>query len=236
MMVPFLFQLNEVLEMVEIVYKMNYIRKEEQITNEWISYTKNLSININLEAAEYADILLVDVVDIYRNLPSKLLKFYNWLSSNHEYSYVLKTDDDIVIDINRLLQKLKDDVLFNSSSNWLLSRFRKEWPVNYIGKWADYDYRSPIYPSFPCGAAYILSRNVVSWLHDNSDQLFPYQGEDVSMGIWLAAIKPEYIDDENFECDSRCHYLSYNRAQLTPEQIYDVWSAYEKCNNLCSCK
>jgi len=24
------------------------------------------------------DILMVDVVDVYRNLPKKLLKFYNW--------------------------------------------------------------------------------------------------------------------------------------------------------------
>lgn len=27
----------------------------------------------------HEDILLVDVVDVYRNLPTKLLKFYSWL-------------------------------------------------------------------------------------------------------------------------------------------------------------
>ena len=26
----------------------------------------------------YDDILMVDVVDVYRNLPMKLLKFYSW--------------------------------------------------------------------------------------------------------------------------------------------------------------
>ena len=30
------------------------------------------------EIRQYEDILLVDVVDVYRNLPKKLLKFYSW--------------------------------------------------------------------------------------------------------------------------------------------------------------
>ena len=30
------------------------------------------------EMSQYNDILMVDVVDVYRNLPRKLLKFYSW--------------------------------------------------------------------------------------------------------------------------------------------------------------
>ena len=30
------------------------------------------------EMSHYNDILVVDVVDVYRNLPRKLLKFYSW--------------------------------------------------------------------------------------------------------------------------------------------------------------
>jgi len=30
------------------------------------------------ELRAHDDILMVDVVDVYRNLPKKLLKFYNW--------------------------------------------------------------------------------------------------------------------------------------------------------------
>jgi len=30
------------------------------------------------EMRAHDDILMVDVVDVYRNLPKKLLKFYNW--------------------------------------------------------------------------------------------------------------------------------------------------------------
>ena len=30
------------------------------------------------EMSLYDDILMIDVVDVYRNLPRKLLKFYSW--------------------------------------------------------------------------------------------------------------------------------------------------------------
>ena len=30
------------------------------------------------EIQMHGDILMVDVVDVYRNLPNKLLKFYSW--------------------------------------------------------------------------------------------------------------------------------------------------------------
>lgn len=30
------------------------------------------------EMSLYDDILMVDIVDVYRNLPRKLLKFYSW--------------------------------------------------------------------------------------------------------------------------------------------------------------
>ena len=71
--------------------------------------------------------------------------------------------------------------------------FRKKWAVNYYGKWADDAYTSPVYPHFACGSGYILTRDLVQWLNLNGDYLHHYQGEDVSMGIWLSAIVPKMV-------------------------------------------
>ena len=71
--------------------------------------------------------------------------------------------------------------------------FRKKWLINYYGKWADQQYSSTIYPQFACGSGYILTRDLVDFLILNRKQLRRYQGEDISMGIWLAAIDPKRI-------------------------------------------
>ncbi|XP_042901907.1 UDP-GalNAc:beta-1,3-N-acetylgalactosaminyltransferase 2 isoform X2 [Parasteatoda tepidariorum] len=204
-------------------------------TEKWQLHLKKEEEKINSERNQYGDLLIVDDIDIYRNLPNKVLQFFKWLHTNQDFSYVMKTDDDTVVNLEALMKELQQTSKFDSKQLWLWSRFRKNWPVNYVGKWADDDYRSDYYPAFPCGAAYITSHQTASWLSQNSDSLFPYQGEDVSIGIWLSAINPTYIEDEHFECDSSCNSNSYNRAQLEPEEIQRAWSVFKMCKNVCSC-
>lgn len=52
----------------------------------------------------------------------------------------------------------------------------------------------PWYPSFACGSGYILTNDLIKWLAINHDKLYAYQGEDVSMGIWMTAINPKKIE------------------------------------------
>lgn len=211
------------------------ISDEDRITSQWLSHLEIVNERLIKESTEYQDILFVDVMDTYRNLPVKLLHFYKWINQNYKFSFLMKTDDDTVVNIDYLIEHLRIHPSFKKNELWIWSWFRKAWPVNYIGKWADYDYGSPTYPAFPCGALYIMSHKIVQWLSLNSDFIFPYQGEDVSMGIWLSAIKPVFIDDENFSCDSTCSTSTYNRAQLNATEMHEIWSTYKTCNNLCSC-
>lgn len=73
-----------------------------------------------------------------------------------------------------------------------IESFRRNWQVNEFGKWSEPNYQAVAYPPFPCGSAYMLSADLIGWLSTNSESLFRFQGEDVSMGIWLAAILPTY--------------------------------------------
>lgn len=70
--------------------------------------------------------------------------------------------------------------------------FRAYWGVDRFGKWAEYDYTSPAYPAFACGSGNVVSKDLSSWIAENVEHLKSYQGEDVSMGIWLAAVHPIY--------------------------------------------
>lgn len=54
------------------------ISKEENITSEWLSHLENVNEKLLKENMKTQDILFVDVLDTYRNLPLKLLQFYRW--------------------------------------------------------------------------------------------------------------------------------------------------------------
>ncbi|XP_020613376.1 UDP-GalNAc:beta-1,3-N-acetylgalactosaminyltransferase 2-like [Orbicella faveolata] len=56
------------------------------------------------ELRAHDDILMVDVVDVYRNLPKKLLKFYNWTVKNTQFNFTLKTDDDCFVDVEAIIK------------------------------------------------------------------------------------------------------------------------------------
>lgn len=58
-----------------------------------------------------------------------------------------------------------------------------------IGKWREDGYRSAAYPSFPCGGGYVVNKGIVEYLAANSKNLQYFQGEDVSIGIWLSGLQ-----------------------------------------------
>lgn len=73
--------------------------------------------------------------------------------------YVLKTDDDTFIDTSAVISELK------LSGEWdLWSCFRVGWPVQRFGRHRESAYLKKMYPTFPSGAGYVLSKNALAWL------------------------------------------------------------------------
>ncbi|XP_045926930.1 UDP-GalNAc:beta-1,3-N-acetylgalactosaminyltransferase 2 isoform X2 [Micropterus dolomieu] len=143
------------------------------------------------ESLRHGDIVFVDVVDTYRNVPSKLLQFYKC--------------------------------------------FRQSWAVDRIGKWQELEYASPAYPAFACGSGYVVSRDLVQWLASNADKLKAYQGEDVSMGIWMAAVGPQKYQDPGWLCEKECYLDMLSSPQHTAEELHILWDRKRACGDPCGC-
>ncbi|XP_044070480.1 UDP-GalNAc:beta-1,3-N-acetylgalactosaminyltransferase 2 isoform X3 [Siniperca chuatsi] len=143
------------------------------------------------ESLRHGDMVFVDVVDTYRNVPSKLLQFYKC--------------------------------------------FRQSWAVDRIGKWQELEYASPAYPAFACGSGYVVSRDLVQWLASNADKLKAYQGEDVSMGIWMAAVGPQKYQDPGWLCEKECYLDMLSSPQHTAEELHILWDRKRACGDPCGC-
>ncbi|XP_053830129.1 UDP-GalNAc:beta-1,3-N-acetylgalactosaminyltransferase 2 isoform X2 [Vidua macroura] len=201
------------------------------------SHIKNLEKEDALlkeESSVYDDIVFVDVIDTYRNVPSKLLNFYRWTVESTSFDLLLKTDDDCYIDLeavfNRIMQKKMD------RPNIWWGNFRLNWAVDRTGKWQELEYPSPAYPAFACGSGYVISKDIVQWLASNSERLKTYQGEDVSMGIWMAAVGPKRYQDGLWLCEKTCESGMLSSPQYSPQELGELWRLKELCGDPCRCE
>lgn len=185
------------------------------------------------ESTRHGDMVFVDVVDTYRNVPSKLLQFYKWSVGNADFNLLLKTDDDCYIDVDSVLMKIDHKGLKRSNFWW--GNFRQSWAVDRIGKWQELEYASPAYPAFACGSGYVVSRDLVQWLASNAGQLKAYQGEDVSMGIWMAAVGPQKYQDAGWLCEKECYLDMLSSPQHTAEELHVLWDRKRACGDPCGC-
>ncbi|XP_049592850.1 UDP-GalNAc:beta-1,3-N-acetylgalactosaminyltransferase 2 isoform X2 [Syngnathus scovelli] len=185
------------------------------------------------ESLRHGDMVFVDVVDTYRSVPSKLLQFYKWSVGNIDFSLLLKTDDDCYIDVDSVLMKIEHKGLKRSHFWW--GNFRQSWAVDRIGKWQELEYASPAYPAFACGSGYVVSRDLVQWLASNAESLKAYQGEDVSMGIWMAAVGPQKYQDPSWLCEKECYLDMLSSPQHTAQELRVLWDRKRTCGDPCGC-
>ena len=175
------------------------------------------------------NMLFVNTIDVYRHVTDKLvqsLKHYQTKS----FQFFMKTDDDTFLNIESILS----EGLIEGSRTWM-GRFRHNWAVERYGKWAERDYKSLTYPPFPCGSAYVLTSDLARWLADNADILKKFQGEDVSMGIWLSGIDVCREDSARWGCEDECVGDRYSIPQLSPSHLRLLWHNWRTCRNPCRC-
>ncbi|KAK3577042.1 hypothetical protein CHS0354_003122 [Potamilus streckersoni] len=211
-----------------------YVKKEISLAQEWTLKEKKIAEDLQREMEMFGDILLVNVTDVYRNLPTKLLYFHQRIFSSFKADFVLKTDDDCFIDLEQIYSFLQKNKEIQNSKLWWGS-FRDDWYVEHYGKWAEREYFSSVYPRFACGSGNVVSRDLHHWIAQNYQHLKTYQGEDVSLGIWLAAIGPTFLHDTLWKCDRSCESNMYSIPELLPIELRAMWKNRQTCGNPCSC-
>ena len=104
--------------------------------------------------------------------------------------------------------------------------------MDEYGKWAEDEYVSVTYPPFACGSGYVLGQGLVQLLSDNGRQLHAFQGEDVSLGIWLSPFHPDLKGDSRWLC-SKAHFDGHQKdfisvPNLTPDKLEHIWKQQEQ--------
>lgn len=137
--------------------------------------------SIMAEHEKYGDLLIGDYTDGYRNITTKLLMAFQW-ASKIRCSYILKTDDDVYIDIPKLIGWL--NVNGNPSFyGGVLYSGRVVRNQNHRHFVAKDELPLDRYPEFCKGAMFVVSWSLVLKMVELSRKVTRIPPDDAYVGI-----------------------------------------------------
>lgn len=155
-------------------------------------------VKLDAEWVKFGDIIMGDLVDTYRNLSRKTIMAYNWLTSFcHEADLVVKTDDDVLVDIFKLtdeLGKWTPNVLksfnFWCAVHWTEEIDRNEKSIYYVSY---EEYAGTKIPKHCAGVGYVTPMCMIHRIANEISK--SYLGPICSHeDVFMTGIVPEKIN------------------------------------------
>lgn len=189
------------------------------------------------EAQKYGDIVVEDFIDSYTNLTLKSVFMLKWVV-NHCSSvpFVLKTDDDMLINIRGLLKDLTNDT-YSPSQPMIIGMIQKQakpfrsrsskW---YLPFWL---YQERYLPTFAAGTGYVMTQRAVADVYTSSLDVPILPLEDVFITGLVAGRNlhiplihvPRFHNDKPRLLHPCLYHHLLTAHELTPDQLKYLWIA-----------
>jgi len=155
-----------------------------------------LDKKIENESKIYGDIVQESFQDTYLNLTLKTIQGIKWVSNYcSNAKYVLKVDDDVVVNSFALLQYL-DNLKLNTDNNLMCfihknSKITRESNSKFYVSYNELS--TEFYPQYCSGSAYIFKGNMAKSLYSASLITKYFKFEDVYFGLLAAKLNLNFI-------------------------------------------
>ena len=202
---------------------------------------KKVQETLDAEEEQYRDILQEDYKDSYKNLTYKGISALKYISENCQHvPYILKTDDDIFVNMYPIVRKLKEPRMkkFLMCLKWkgnmpVLRDPKSKW---YVSK---DEYKADMFVPYCSGCAYIMSSETAVSLHNASYYVNFFWVDDVHItGTLAKEAKVPFIDiSQHYVLDfqefqnkfhtnitsaiKECYFSHHGR----PESMKALWEA-----------
>ncbi|XP_057697618.1 beta-1,3-galactosyltransferase 2-like [Corythoichthys intestinalis] len=208
-----------------------------------------LQSSIEEESHVYHDIIQQDFQDTYYNLTIKTLMAMNWVATYCPHaSYVMKTDSDMFVNTEYLIQKLLKPELPPKQRYFTGYLMRGYSPNrNKQSKWymPPELYPSERYPTFCSGTGYVFSGDMAELIYQVSLGIRRLHLEDVYVGICLAKLRidptpppNEFLFNHWRVSYSSCKYSHLITShQFHPNELIKYWNhlqsnKHNACTNM----
>lgn len=189
----------------------------------------------------YSDLIRGNFVDSYKNLTLKTISLLEWTSANcPNATYLLKTDDDMFINVPKLLQFIETHLGHKRS---IFGRLAKKWkPIrNKKSKYyvSPEQYFPPVFPPFTTGPAYLMTSDIILELYNKSLSQTYLKLEDVyTTGIVAQLLNIHRINIKEFlnrriafnQCNIK---KSISIHMVKTNEQYDLWKKLSDSSTQC---
>lgn len=179
----------------------------------------------------YNDIIRGRFVDSYNNLTLKTISMLEWVDVYcPKASFILKTDDDMFINVPKLLQIIEKK---QGDKRTIYGRLAKNWkPIrNKKSKYyvSPEQYKPLKFPPFTTGPAYLMTRDCVKDLYNEALNRTYLKLEDVyTTGIVADSLKIKRVQVNEF-LNRRIAFNACNIKKsvslhmIKPPEEFDLW-------------
>ncbi|OWF55957.1 Beta-1,3-galactosyltransferase 1 [Mizuhopecten yessoensis] len=198
-----------------------------------ISASQTENVQIKQENGIYHDILQEIFIDSYKNLTYKTMMALKWAKTRCAHAWhILKTDDDVYVNIPGLLKSLK------THAKALLSAVGGTCP-NMAFPVRDKDskfyvdietYPGKYYPTYCSGTAYIMSMTVAKCVLEISENIPFFPIEDIYIAFCIHKLGFRFVNIGGFHrffiTPNMCNYKSdwfVTSHGVNPQLVKDVW-------------
>lgn len=162
--------------------------------------SQNINQAVGSESRRHGDIIVGDFNDSYRNLTVKTVSVMRWvLQFCSSAKYILKSDDDMFINVKTLLESLHNAVHKRFLMGRIIARakpWRNRRTKYYVSK---KDYPSVWFPTYLSGTAYVISADLLPDLYQEALLTSPIALEDVFItGIVAQKVDALHVFNPHF--------------------------------------
>ncbi|XP_022790033.1 beta-1,3-galactosyltransferase 5-like [Stylophora pistillata] len=150
-----------------------------------VGQTKNQTDSdlLKTENNIHGDIIRANYSEHYWNQSLKVEMGFEWAARYCKFSYLLKADDDVLVNTNDLITRLQRA---STPKNGLyLGKINRNAEVRRYGKFSVNlkEYAGPTFPDYCSGGGFVLSYDVVECMVPSFDVINPFRIDDVYVGI-----------------------------------------------------
>ncbi|CAO3607106.1 unnamed protein product [Cunninghamella echinulata] len=193
---------------------------------------------IKQEMEQYNDVLILDTSDKYEDLSQKVYSALEW-TSEYDFDYFLKTDDDIFLRWDTISKELK--ALGPQQRYWQGLAYWNIPPIrNTDNKNGEIEYSLPLFPPYTGGALYILSRDVVHFIAGVGGPRLFVRNEDQNLGLWLYPYNIQPIHDRRIQQMDICeedmiakHFGDFNDGNAIGGTRYEMLENIRQGKKMC---
>ncbi|KAL6489752.1 hypothetical protein MHYP_G00000970 [Metynnis hypsauchen] len=212
---------------------LGFVRLFLMGTREGLS--SQLQSSIEAESQQYHDIIQQKYIDSYYNLTIKTLMGMHWIATYCPgATYVMKTDSDMFVNTEYLIQKLLNPSLPPKLKYFTGYLLKDEPPIRKNdSKWyiSPELYPDDMYPPFCSGTGYVFSGDLAELIYRTSLSIRRLHLEDVYVAICLAKLKIEPVPPPNKSMFnfkrvpySSCTYSNLITShEFLPTEIIKYW-------------